>query len=329
MGVFLGEILALYKAVSRGEPSALPELPIQYVDFAHWQRRRLSGERLAGHLAYWRKALSELPVLRLPTDRERPARRSYRGATHEFRLAAELTRRLEELSQREGVTLFMTLLSAFKVLLSRYSGQEDIVVGSGIANRNRAETEKLIGFFVNMLVLRTDLSGDPSFREVVARVREVCLGAYAHQDMPFERLVEELERERETGRDSLFQAAIAHQNFPMPVYRGSVLVEPVKVEWGTSKFDLTLFVWESPEGLYGFIEYSTELFHRETIARLWRHFETLLSSAVANPDGKIRDLPLMNEEERSRIVRQWARSEDRFETEGAGEASDEVEEIDL
>ena len=219
MGV-LKEVATLYEAYSQGAESPLPELPMQYADFAVWQRGWLQGEELERQLAYWREQLGgELPRLELPTDRERPAVPSYRGAQLGFRLSPEVSAGLKELSRREGVTLFMTLLAAFQTLLHRYSGQEDIVVGSPVAGRNYRETEGLIGFFVNTLALRTDLSGEPTFVELLQRVKEVCLGAYAHQDVPFEKLVEELQPERDLSRSPLFQVMFGLQNVPQTAAR--------------------------------------------------------------------------------------------------------------
>jgi hypothetical protein len=213
-------------------------LPIQYPDFAVWQRDWMQGEVLERQLGYWRQRLSGLAPLELPTDRPRPPVRSVRGAAHRFVLPAELRDSLNSLSRREGATLFMTLLAAFQVLLARYSGQEDIAVGTPIANRNRTEIEGLIGFFVNTLVMRADLSGDPSFTELLAQVRETALGSYAHQDLPFERLVEELRPERDLSRTPLFQVMFAFQNAPAaPVELPGVKVAPLGTEQRVSKFD--------------------------------------------------------------------------------------------
>jgi hypothetical protein len=215
MGVLIREIAILYSAISSKQPSSLPPLPIQYADFAYWQRECLQGEILATQLAYWRQQLDGISVLNMPSDRPKPAVQTYQGATQFLQLPKSLSEALEALSQREGVTLFMTLLAAFQTLLYRYTQQEDIPVGSPIANRNRSEIEGLIGFFVNSLVLRTDLSGNPTFRELLSRVREVALGAYAHQDLPFEKLVEELHPERSLNQNPLFQVVFALQNAPM------------------------------------------------------------------------------------------------------------------
>ena len=213
-GVFWRELSVLYEAYSTGKPAPLPELSIQYADFAHWQQQWLQGDRLATHLAYWRQQLANVSPLQLATDWPRPALQTFRGARHPLAISAALLQALHDLSRRHGVTLFMTLLAAFQLLLHRYTDQDDIVVGSLIANRNRVETEGLIGFFVNTLVLRTDLSGNPSFRELLDRVREVALGAYSHQDLPFEKLLEALQPPRDLSRTPLFQVLFVLQNTP-------------------------------------------------------------------------------------------------------------------
>ncbi|HIP96962.1 MAG TPA: non-ribosomal peptide synthetase, partial [Anaerolineae bacterium] len=248
MEVFIRELAALYEAFSQGRPSPLPELPVQYADFACWQREWLQGEVLDRQLAYWKEQLGNRPLmLDLPTDRPRPAVQSWRGATERFALPTELSKKLRTLSREEGATLFMTLLAAFQTLLYRYTGQEDVSVGTAIANRNRAEIEGLIGFFVNTLVMRTNLSGEPSFREVLKRVREVALGAYTHQDLPFEMLVEALQPERDLSHAPLFQAAFALQNTPMETLElPGLTLSPLDVDSGTAKFDLTLVMAEGP-----------------------------------------------------------------------------------
>ena len=252
VGVLIQEVAQLYPALAAGRPAPLPELPVQYADFAFWQRQWLQGEQLQSQLAYWRERLAGLSPLELPTDRPRPALQSFRGASLPVLLSGPLSQGLQALSRREGVTLFMTLLAAFQTLLCRYSGQEDVAVGSAIANRNRAETEGLIGFFVNMLVLRSDLSGDPTFRALLQRVREVALGAYAHQDLPFEKLVEELQPERDLSRQPLFQVGFVLQNTPLPrLELPGLRIAPLEIDNGTSKFDLTLMLRESAAGAAG------------------------------------------------------------------------------
>ncbi len=316
IGVLIQELGILYSAFFQGESSPLPELGIQYADFAHWQREWLQGENLEQQLAYWRQQLEGISMLNLPSDRPRPAVPSYRGKRYGFRLSQEVSQKLDALTQGEGVTLFMTLLAAFQTLLYRYSQQEDITVGSPIANRNRSEIEPLIGFFVNSLVLRTDLSGNPTFREVLARVKQVALGAYAHQDVPFEKLVEELHPERSLNHNPLFQVAFALQNAPMQgLELPGLTLSPQPLEAGTARFDLELHLWEqsstnpmwvdSREGISGFVIYSTDLFEESTIGRLVAHFQTLLEAIVANPDQRIGDLPLLSEAERHQLLVQW------------------------
>ena len=307
MGVFNRELAVLYEAFSVGKPSPLPELPIQYADFAVWQREWLQGEVLEEQLAYWREHLGgDLSVLELPTDRPRPAAQSFRGATQSFVLSGDLTESLKALSRREGVTLFMTLLAAFKTLLYRYTGQEDVVVGSPIAGRNRSEIEGLIGFFVNTLVLRTDLSGNPTFRELLERVREVALGAHARQDLPFEKLVEALQPERDLSRNPLFQVMFAFQNAPMEALMlPGLTVTPLEVESETAQFNLTLSMEETGQGLKGVVEYNTDLFDGVTIERMLGHFETLLEGVVVNPEQRLWELPLLTEAERYQLLVEW------------------------
>ncbi|MDQ3804120.1 MAG: amino acid adenylation domain-containing protein, partial [Acidobacteriota bacterium] len=300
MGVLIREVAALYEAFSRGEPSPLEELPVQYADYALWQKQWLQGEVLERQMQYWREQLGgDLPVLELPTDRPRPAVQSYRGAHESFSLPVELAAALRELSRREGVTLYMTLLAAFQVLLSRYTGQQDVAVGSPIAGRTSVETEGLIGFFANTLVMRTDLSGDVSFRELLGRVREVSLGAYAHQHMPFEKLVEELQPGRSLSHSPLFQVAFALQNAAQEVRDlPGLVLENVGNDSEASKFDLTLALTKEAEGLRGSVEYKTDLFDADTIRRFISHYRVLLEGAAANPDRAISRLPLLTAEER-------------------------------
>jgi len=304
MGVFMRELAALYEAFSTGKSALLLELPIQYADFAIWQRQWLQGEVLETQLSYWKQQLSgNLPVLELPTDFPRSAVQTFRGARQNFELPQTLTEELKTLSQREGATLFMTLLAAFKTLLYRYIGTEDILVGSPIANRNRAEIEKLIGFFTNTLVLRTDLSGNPSFRELLSRVREVALGAYAHQDLPFEKLVEELQPQRHLSHSPLFQVSFVLQSTLMPTLESSGLtLNFQEVDTGTAKFDLTLFLEDTNQGLVGTMEYNTDLFHASTITRMLGYFSNLLEGIVANPNQCLSDLPLLTAAEQHQLL---------------------------
>jgi amino acid adenylation domain-containing protein len=303
MGVMIKEMVALYEAFVSARPSPLSELEIQYADYAVWQREWLEGEVLEGQLAYWKAQLSRPPALDLPTDKRRPPVQSFAGAVHITQISATLHEALKTLSQREGVTLFMTLLAALKVMLWRYSGQTDVIVGSPIAGRTRVETEPLIGLFLNTLALRTDLSGDPTFRELLARVREVTLGAYAHQDVPFERLVEELQPERSLSRAPLFQVMLMLQNTPAPdLAMAGLPLARVDVSSGTSKFDLTLLVEEGGGGIAIHWEYNTDLFEAGTIARMGGHFETLLESAVARPAERISLLPVLTQAERQQLL---------------------------
>jgi acyl carrier protein len=287
--VFYRELAALYRAFATGEPSPLPPLLIQYADFAVWQRQWLQGDVLTAHLDYWKTQLRDpLPILHLPTDRPRPPIQSFQGAVHYFRLSSPLSIGLKTLGQQEGATLFMTLLAAFLVLLHYYTGQDDIVVGTDVANRNRIETEGLIGFFVNQLVLRTDLAGNPSFREVLGCAREVALGAYVHQDLPFDRLVEVLKPERNLNRTPLFQVKFVLQNASERMQTLSqITTRLIEPERRTAKFDLLLNISESDQHLFGCFEYSTDIFDVERIIRMIEHFETVLDQAVAHPDSRL------------------------------------------
>ncbi|WP_373530792.1 amino acid adenylation domain-containing protein [Nostoc sp.] len=320
MGVLIRELGTLYAAFAQNQPSPLLELPLQYADFAHWQREWLQGEVLQTQLAYWREQLNGISILHLPIDKPRPAIQSYQGATQFLELPLKLIDALEKLSQQEGVTLFMTLLAAFKTLLYRYTHQEDIALGSPIANRNRSEIEGIIGFFVNSLVLRSNLSGNPTFRELLGRVREVTLGAYSHQDLPFEKLVEELHPERNLSHHPLFQVVFGFQNAPMSALELPGLVPSfMSIDLKKTRFDLELHLWkcsedfrslwggnwEYSEGLRGVMVYNTDLFDQATISRMLEHFKTLLSGIVANPEQQIANLPLLSEVERHQVLVQW------------------------
>ena len=304
MGVLVRELVALYDALRHGRPSPLAELPLQYADYAAWQRTWLTGEVLEAQLGYWREQLDGAPaLLELPTDRPRPPVQSYRGGRRRFRLPAPLLTRLKALSRQEGVTLFMTLLAAFNVLLQRYSGQDDIVVGSPIAGRTRVETEGLIGFFVNTLALRTDLSGDPPFAELLGRVREAALGAYAHQDLPFEKLVEELGPDRSLSHSPLFQVMFQLHNVPgEDLALPELSVAPLTVEADTAKFDLTLGAVESGGELIGALEYSTDLWDEATIERMTGHWQALLASAADDPRRRLSELNMLSEPERRQLL---------------------------
>ncbi|HEX8275451.1 MAG TPA: amino acid adenylation domain-containing protein, partial [Longimicrobiaceae bacterium] len=308
MGILFRELEEVHAALREGRAPALPELPVQYADFAAWQREWLRGERIERQAAYWRERLAGAAVLDLPTDHPRPAVKSYRGGELFFALDAPLAEGVAALAREEGATPYMLLLAAFQLLLSRYAGEDDVVVGTPIAGRTRRETEELIGFFVNTLAIRTRLGGGPTFRELLARVREATLEAYAHQDLPFEKLVEELGVERDLGRSPLFPVMFALQNAPAggPRLAGAAL-EPVAVESTTAKFDLTLALAESGRGMDGSLEYAADLFERETVARLAEHFRVLLEGAVARPRAVAAGLPLLGPAERA-LLEGWSRA---------------------
>ena len=299
MGVMVRELSMLYNAFTRGLSSPLAELPLQYVDYALWQRQWLQEEELDRQLQYWKAKLQGAPpILDLPTDRVRPRVPSFRGAVLPFGLSRELSGALSELSRREGVTLYMLLLAGFQVLLSRYSGQEDIVVGSPIAGRTHPQIEGLIGFFLNTLVMRTDLSGNPSFRELLQRVKEVALGAYAHQDLPFEKLVADLQPERNLSSHPLFQVMLVLQNLPRERLDVPKLgLRMPGSEHVSAKFDLSLRLSESRVGLRGVFEYATDLFDRSSIERLVGHFQKLLREISVNPDSPISQLRVLSTDE--------------------------------
>jgi amino acid adenylation domain-containing protein len=305
-GIFANELAALYEAYRSGKPSPLGKVPIQYADFTIWEQEYLQAEALQEDLDYWKQKLAgPLPVLEMPTLRPRLPIQGYRGAWQEVALSKSLTESLKALSRQETVSLFMTLLAAFKVLLHRYSRQTDLAVGTPVANRNLAEVEEVIGFFVNTVVFRTDVSGNPSFRNLLERVREVTLGAYAHQGVPFERLVEELKPERDLSHNPLFQVMFTLQDAPMEITLAGVQVKPFKFDNLTSKFDLYLELWETEEGVRGRAEYDTDLFDEETITCMVGHFQTLLEAIVANPDESIAKLQLLTEAERRLLLEEW------------------------
>ncbi|MBN3921606.1 non-ribosomal peptide synthetase, partial [Nostoc sp. NMS4] len=289
----------------RGTP--LAPLPIQYADFAIWQRQWLQGDVLQRQLIYWQQQLKDAPaLLSLPTDRPRPAVQTFAGAYQQFALSGELTSGLIQLSQEQGVTLFMTLLAAFDTLLYRYTGSDDILVGSPIANRDRSEIEGLIGFFVNTLVMRTNLAGNPSFSELLNRVREMAMDAYAHQNLPFEMLVEALQPQRDLSHTPLFQVMFALQNAPISeVELTGLTISSLPATGATSKFDLSLLMQNTDAGLVGVWEYSTNLFDASTIERMTEHFVTLLEGIVANPQQKISQLPLLTEIEQQQLLVVW------------------------
>jgi len=302
-GVIIRELAQLYDAFSAGRPSPLPPLPIQYVDYVVWQRSWLQGAVLQDQLDFWKRGLAGVPVLDLPADHPRPGVQRYAGSSESFVLPPPLSRRLNDLSRREGATLFMTLLAAFAVLLYRRSGQDDLAIGSSIANRGHRRLEGLIGFLTNTLVMRTDLSGNPPFVGLLARVRHAAREAYARQDVPFEKLVEALQPERVLSQNPLFQVAFsllqAHRD---SLRLGDLTIQQLDVPSATSRFDLTLTMEDAREGLIGSFEYSTDLFERDTIRRMIEHLGVLLEAIAERPDTRLADLPVMTGAERQRVT---------------------------
>ncbi|MBW4633663.1 MAG: amino acid adenylation domain-containing protein [Iphinoe sp. HA4291-MV1] len=306
MGVVVKELAAVYNAVCNDEPINLSELPIQYADYAVWQQQHLAGEVLASQQAYWQQQLATAPaLLELPTDRPRPAIQTYKGAIQTFTLSQELTAALTSLSQRQGVTLFMTLLAAYQTLLYRYSGQTDICVGTPIANRNHREIEGLIGLFLNTLVLRSNLSGNPSFADLLSQVREVALSAYAHQDLPFEQLVEALQPERSLSHAPLFQVMFVLRTPMPPLQLPDLTLSLLPINSSTTNFDLTLFMEQTSSGLSGSIEYNTDLFDDSTIVRMVQHYENLLGAVVANPQTPVSNLAILTSSEQHQMLVEW------------------------
>ncbi len=314
MGVLVREVAALYEAFAAGRPSPLTELPIQYADFAAWQRERLSGERLESDLAYWREQLTPLPpALDVPADRPRPPVQTFRGGVERVAVPAEIADAMRALTRREGATLFMGLLAAFDALLARVSGEEDVTIGTGIANRTLPELESLVGFFVNTLVIRASCAGDPSFRELLGRVREATLGAFTHQDLPFERLVEELQPARDLSRNPIFQISFALQNAPLGGFElPGLAIEPVPSETGATRFDLEFHLWEMPGGsLDGYLFYGTDLFDASTVRRMAQRYLALLGAAVAAPESRLSQLPLLTPEEDRQLIA-WNQTREDF-----------------
>ncbi|MCB0196701.1 MAG: amino acid adenylation domain-containing protein, partial [Anaerolineae bacterium] len=311
IGVLIRELTRLYQAFDQNQPSPLPALPIQYADFGHWQRRWLQDDVLSRQLSYWQQQLAGAPQSStLPTDRPRPAIQTFRGRALPVTLSAELTEQLRRLSHQTGTTLFMTLLAAFKVLMYRYSGQTDVVVGSAIANRNRHEIEALIGFFVNTLVLRTDLSGDPSFSELLERVKGVTQAAYEHQDLPFEHLVEVVQPDRLLSHTPLVQVNFILQNAPLPpLALPDLEVSPLVVEVERTRFDLDMHLWEVGDTLQGTLMYNTDLFEAATMNRFIGHFQQVLTGIVTDPERSIADLPLLTATEREQLLVAWNETE--------------------
>ena len=303
IGILIRELSALYGSFRLGEPSPLAEPVVQYADYAAWQRNLLEDEGLEAQFKYWTRQLAGVPRLELPTDRPRRPIASHRGGERTAMLPNATLEALRALGRGEGATLYITLLAAFQVLLHRYSSQEDIAVGSPIAGRTRPELEGLIGFFVNTLVLRGDLSGDPAFRELLRRVRRTAIEAYTHQDVPFEKLVSVTHADRDSSRAPLFQVMFALQNVPPPeLHAPELVLTPLDLSSATSKFDLTLFATEVPEGLRLNFEYSTDLFDAATAERMLAHFQILLEEIIADPDQSIGAIPMLTPDERTQVL---------------------------
>ncbi|HSP79188.1 MAG TPA: condensation domain-containing protein, partial [Myxococcaceae bacterium] len=314
MGVLLRDLTELYAARLAGREPRLPPLPMQYGDYARWQRESLRGQVLEQQLSYWRKQLEGLTMLELPVDRPRPAVPSFRGAAHVFVIPRSRVESLQKLAQRQGCSLFMVLLAALKVVLARNSGQTDVAVGIPIAGRSRRELEGLIGFFINTLVMRTELSGDPSFLEVLRRVRETSLGAYAHQELPLEHLAAELQPERDPGQTPFYRVSFNLQNAPLgAIDVPGLTLRPRKAAVGMAKLDLSLHLTEGAEGLSCVWEYSTDLFEAGTVERMAGHYERVLEQVVEEPERRVGELELMGREERERVLREWNRTEEEWE----------------
>ena len=305
--IFLQELVALYDAYVNGRSSPLPALTIQYVDYAAWQRDRLEEERLEALFGYWKTQLKgDLPILELPLDYPRPDAQTFSGANYYFRLPEFILKSLKSFSQGEGVTVFMALLAVFDILLWRYTGQTDLLVGTPISNRERRELESLMGFFVDTLVIRCDVSGNPSARETVRRIRETSLGAFEHRELPFEKLVDGLKLERNLSYSPIFQVMFALQNAPAaPMQFHGLRMERLEIETGTSMFDLTLVVTEMEECLECFFEYNRDLFTAETVHRMASHYQTLLGSMLSDPDQRISELQMLSETETAQILTEW------------------------
>jgi len=315
MGILIREVGALYRAYLAGEESPLTELPVQYADFAVWQRTWLQGQVLENQLAYWKRQLGALPVLELPTDKPRPVGETRHGGSHSLLLPAALSASLKALSLERNCTLFMTLLGAFKVLLSYLSGQTDIAVGTDIANRNRAETEGLIGFFVNQLVLRSDLPRDLTFDAWLKKMREITLEAYAHQDMPFEKLVETFNPNRDVSQTPLFQVKMVLQNAPAEkLSLPGLTLSPINSPIGATKFDLLLNLVDGERGLSASLQYNADIFEERTPVRILDRFQTLLDRIVERPAAKLEELieSMIEEDRREQFERDRALDDQRL-----------------
>ena len=307
IAILIREVSVIYQAYRQGKECPLLDLPLQYADYAVWQRGRLQGEELQRQLNYWKESLRDAPpMLGLPTDRVRPAIPSYRGASHRFTVPAHCSQRLQELARREGATLFMVLVAGFKIVLSRWSGQKDIVIGTSIAGRTHRQLEQLIGLFANTLVLRTDLSHDPSFIELLRQVKDVALGAYAHQDLPFEKLVQELHPQRTLAQQLVFQVMFALQNAPRNEFDlDSIRISPYRSRSQPARFDMACSMGSSDHGLWGAIEYATDLFDESTIRRFASHLSRVLEHIAERPDERLITIHMLSEDERQQVLYDW------------------------
>jgi amino acid adenylation domain-containing protein len=324
IGVLIREVAAIHDSQRSGQTADVPELNVQYADFSAWQRDWLQGEPLETQLAYWKTHLAGVQPLELPTDRPRPAAPRHRGDERTRVIPKNVVTELQAIGKKEGATLFMSLLAAFQTLLHRYTQQADFAVGCPIAGRNRTEVENLIGLFVNSLVLRADFSAEPSFRTLLKQTRQAALGAYAHQDLPFEQIVGALLPGRDTARSALFQVMFAHQNAPLPPLESPELsMSVIKANTGTAKFDLILFAEETTDGLLATMEYDTDLFDAATIDRMLRHFETLLEGIVADPDRPVATVPMLTEAESRQLLGGWGDSS--AETDPAGRLPEDLD----
>jgi aspartate racemase len=306
-GIFYRELSALYDAFGNGQPSPLSKLPIQYIDFAAWQRTFLQGKMLDEQLSYWKQQIDGFTTLDLPTDKVRPPQQTFRGSRHFLSFPKSLSQAIKALSQQEGVSLFISLLTAFTILLYRYTGQDDLVIGTATANRTVPEIEDLIGCFINTLALRTKIENNPNFRELLARVKQTTLDAYEHQHLPFEKLVEELQLSRDMSRSPIFQVMLVLQNAPTrrALQLTGLTLTPLMLDPGIAQFDLNCHIWEEGEELRGFFEYNTDLFEASTIERMQGHFQILLEGIVANPSQQISILPLLTKTEQRQLLVEW------------------------
>ena len=330
--VLIREMVALYESLRSGKPSPLPDLELQYADYAAWQREWLQGEVLEQQLSYWCQQLASVPALDLPTDHARPVTQSYAAAREQVCIPAGLTGKLRDLCRAQSVTMFMILISAWQVVLGRWAGQDDFLVGTDVANRRRAELEDLAGFFVNQLMLRGDLSGNPTLQELLARTRKTCLAAYDHQDIPFERIVEELAPERDLSRNPLFQVMFVWQNLPPmdQVELSALRVRSLPQDISTVKFDLTLNIADYGEELRGSMDYSTDLFEGATVRQMLRHLEQVLEQMTTNSEQRLSEVDLLSSEERELLLMEWNRRGQRqkFENDDAERLLAEIEQME-